>query len=293
MRAGEWLSGEIEQLYGPVDHVSRHPGVDFLGEFDKAEGIAERPDLVAQVVRVDGDTVATNARPGVEGLKSERLRRRAPDRVPQVDAEFMTEDRHLVDEGDVHVPVGILEQLGHLGLAGGPGPDHLVAQLAVELRGRVGAGLGLAADHLGCVANTEVGVPRVDPLGGERQREVGPRGEPGLLLQQWPHHFVGRSRVCRGFQQYEHAWPEQAPDGPGRRGHRGQVGRAIGRQRGGDADHDGLGQARLRLERRGPKTPRRHLRDISVRDVIHVRATSVQAGDYLGIQVKADHAEPG
>jgi hypothetical protein len=95
----------------------------------------------------------------MEGLEAERLGGGAPDGISQVHAELVAEDRHLVDQRDVDVPVGILQQLGHLRLARGPGPDHLVAELAVEpLRG-IGAGRGLPADDLGVLRMQKSGFP--------------------------------------------------------------------------------------------------------------------------------------
>ena len=124
------LGVPVEQLGGAVGDVAGHPAVDLLGQLDEPERVAQRADLVGQVVGVDGDAVPADARAGVERLEPERLGGRAADRVPQVHVQLAAEDGHLVDQGDVHVPVGVLQQLGHLRLAGGLGPDHLVADLA-------------------------------------------------------------------------------------------------------------------------------------------------------------------
>jgi hypothetical protein len=70
--------------------------------------------------------------PGVERLEAERLRRGAADDVPQLDPELVAEPRHLVDQRDVDVPVRVLEQLRHLGLAGAAGDDDGVHDAVVE-----------------------------------------------------------------------------------------------------------------------------------------------------------------
>ena len=165
LRPVERLGVGVEELGRAVDDVARHPGVDLLGQLDEAERVLELgPHLVGEVVRVDRDAVPADAGAGVERLEAERLGGGAVDRVPQVDAELVAEDRHLVHQRDVDVPVRVLQELGHLGLAGGLGLDDGVADGAVEARGRLGAGRGQAADHLGGVADAVDLVARVDPL---------------------------------------------------------------------------------------------------------------------------------
>jgi hypothetical protein len=53
---------------------------------------------------------------GVEtGMKPNGLDAARVDDLPDVDAEVLAQDRQLVDQRDVDVPEGVLEQLGHLG----------------------------------------------------------------------------------------------------------------------------------------------------------------------------------
>jgi hypothetical protein len=109
--AVDGLGVAVQQLGGALGDVAGHPAVDLLGELHEPERVAQRADLVGQVVRVDGDAVTADAGTGVERLEPERLGGRAPDRVVQVDAKFPAEDRHLVDQRDVHVPVGVSSSL--------------------------------------------------------------------------------------------------------------------------------------------------------------------------------------
>ena len=55
--------------------------------------------------------------PGPERLVAERLGRGGVQRLPDVDAEVAGEHGELVHERDVDLAVGVLDQLGHLGLA--------------------------------------------------------------------------------------------------------------------------------------------------------------------------------
>jgi hypothetical protein len=80
--------------------------------------------------------------PGWKGWKPKGL----------VDAEFVAEDGHFVDEGDVDVAVGVFQEFGRLGFAGAFGGDDGVDEFAVEGGGGVGAGGGVAADDFGGVA---------------------------------------------------------------------------------------------------------------------------------------------
>jgi len=61
MRALQRLGVAVEQLGRPVHGVHRHAAVDLLRELDETERVAERPDLVGQVVRVNRYAVAADA----------------------------------------------------------------------------------------------------------------------------------------------------------------------------------------------------------------------------------------
>ena len=232
--------------------------------------------------------------PGVERLEAERLGGGAVDRVPQVHAELVAEDRHLVHQRDVDVPVGVLEQLGHLGLAGGLRLDDRVADGAVEVRRRVGAGRGEAADHLGGVADAVDLVARVDPLRGERQVEVDPGGQPGRLLQHRADDLVGGARVGGRLEDDQRARLEYRRGGLGRGLDRGQV-RAVGlRQRGRDADHGHVGRVvagQLGQVGGGAEAALDHRLDVAVGQVVDVAAAGVQAVHRRGLDVIAGYVQ--
>src|SRR6202021_2974851 len=71
------LGVPVEQLRGAGGDVTGHPAVDLLGQLDEPERVAQRADLVGQVVGVDGDAVPADAWAGVERLEPERLGGRA------------------------------------------------------------------------------------------------------------------------------------------------------------------------------------------------------------------------
>ncbi len=159
----------VEELGAALDDVAGHPAVDLLGQFHHAQAAAA---VGGQVLR---EGVAADARAGAEGLEAERLGLRAADHVPQVDAQVMAERGHLVDEGDVDVPVVGLQQLHGFRLAQSTRAYHLVREPSVEGGGRLGAGRGEAADDLRGAGGGEVAVAGVDAAGGVGEVEVAAR----------------------------------------------------------------------------------------------------------------------
>src|ERR1700679_1657202 len=123
--------------------------------------------------------MAAHAGPGIERTEAKWLGGRTPDRIPQIYAKLTAEDSHLVDQSDVDVAIGVLQQLGHFRFTGGFGLDHLIADLAVELNGDLGALSGITANHLRRVAQTVGTVSGVDTLGREGQVEIDARRQPG------------------------------------------------------------------------------------------------------------------
>src|SRR5664280_2850167 len=92
------------------------------------------------------------------------LRRSCVDGRPHVDAQVVREHSQLVDEGDVDMPKGVLQQLGELGLFTGRHrhsrlDDRVVEGLDSFERRRVDAG-----HNFGCVTKVPGRVSWIDPL---------------------------------------------------------------------------------------------------------------------------------
>src|SRR5215213_4090481 len=109
---------------------------------------------------------------GVEGHEAEGLGRGGADDLPGVYAEGVAEAGHLVRHADVDGAEGVLQEFGGLGDAGGADRVDVVDDLRVEVRGRVGRGVGRAADHLGDVVRLELRVAGVYALGREGEQEI-------------------------------------------------------------------------------------------------------------------------
>ena len=231
-----------------------------------------------------------DARARVEGLEAERLGRGAVDDVPEVDAQLVAELGHLVDERDVDLAVGVLEQLGHLRLARAGRSHDGVDEPRVERLGRVAAGRRHAAHDLGRVVHAVRRVARVDALRGERQVEVAADREAGALEDR-AHDLLGRARPGRRLEDDEHARADVARDRLGRRRDRAQVGTALVGQRGRDADDHGVGVVELVLECRRPEAARQHVAHVVVAEVVDVRPPALQRLDQAGVHVEADHLQ--
>ena len=104
-----------------------------LASSHEAEALAERAlDPPGQVTRVDRQAVAAYARPRRERHEPERLGRCGVDRLPDVNAQIVGEHRELVNQGDVDMPEGVLDDLGELGDGRGGYRDALVDDSRVE-----------------------------------------------------------------------------------------------------------------------------------------------------------------
>ena len=82
---------------------------------DEAVDEVELAGAPRQVVRVDRDAVAADARSGRELHEPERLGGGRADDLPDVEVHPLAQEGELVDEGDVDVAEDVLEELGHLG----------------------------------------------------------------------------------------------------------------------------------------------------------------------------------
>ena len=191
------VEGDHEAAHDVVGHVV----VDVVGQLDEAERLAEvslHPPR--QVARVDGQAVAADAGTGREAHVAEGLGGGGVDGLPDVDAEVGGEHGQLVDEGDVDVAEGVLQQLGELGLLGrgdrdGALDDRVVERLHRGQRGGVDAG-----DHLGRVDQGPGGIARVDALGAVAEVEVLARHQARALLEERPHQLLGGAGVRRRLQ---------------------------------------------------------------------------------------------
>ena len=284
------LPGVVEGLGDARDHVIGHAVVDLVRMLDELHAVAELlPGAPRQVGGVDRDAVAADAGARPEGLVAEGLRGSGVQRLPDVDAEVAGEHGELVDEGDVHLPVGVLDQLGHLGLPRRRRRDDRVDERRVERDRELTAPVGEPRHDLRGGVEPVVAVARIDPLGTVTEREVAPRLQP-RRLQDRPEQLLGGARVGRRFEHHEHARRQEPRHVLGRGQHHREVGGAVG-ERGRQTQHDhvGVGEWRRRLAERGAV----HRLDLRIRHVADVRPAIPQRVDLGVVAVDPDHTEAG
>jgi hypothetical protein len=107
--------------------------------------VADLVGFVRQVVRIDADAVASHQ----SGLERQEVpfRTRGGQDIVRVDAEFAEQQGKLVDEGDVDVALGVLDDLRGFGDANrggavGSGRDDALVETVDELCGLRGGPAG-------------------------------------------------------------------------------------------------------------------------------------------------------
>jgi hypothetical protein len=272
-RVADHLAGPVQFLDRDIGDVLGHRVVDRPAGQDHLRVVAELLGLVDQVVGVDRDAVAADEagavvvevplRPG--GLE-DRLR---------LDTHLPEDDRELVHEGDVDVPLDVLDHLRRLGGPDVPG-DVDVGHEAVE-RGEALRGLLVhAGDDLRDLLEDVLGVARVDPLGRVADGEALPADPAGDPLEGRDHDLLGEAGVDGRLEDDNGAVSEVPADGLGGRDDIGDVGVLGLRHRGGDGDDHDVGLADPGGVRGGD-------------DV--VARFGVDPGDLLRIEVVADRPE--
>src|SRR6185437_11183636 len=92
----------------------------------------------------------------------------------EIDFELMAKPRHLVDQRDIYVAIGVFKELGHFGLTGALCTNHSVNEPRIECFCCIGAFGRMTTDHLGRVLGTELLVAGIYALRRKNQAEVLP-----------------------------------------------------------------------------------------------------------------------
>ena len=251
-----------------------------------AELLARAP---REVGRVDRDAVAADARAGPERLIAEWLGGGRVQGLPDVDPEVLGHHRQLVDERDVHLAVGVLDQLGHLGLARARGDRDRMHDRRVERHRQVATALGQPAHDLRRVLDLMVALAGVDPLGGVAEREVD-AGNESAGFEDRAQVLLRRARPRGGLEDDQHPGAQLRGDrGRGVADHR-QVGSAIGQGRR-QAKHDDVrGCQRARVVRIRDPVQRGQLRG---KDIGQIGAPGAERGDLGRVGVESDRRVAG
>ena len=228
----------VEHVRNASNAILGHPVVNHHRRLDHRGVKPVFARFPAQVVRVQRDAVTAQARARIERRKAERLRLRRLDHLPKVDPHLVAEDRQFVDQADVDVPVGVLQNLRHLGDRRRRSAENLVLQNGlVHGRNDVGSVLSQTAHDLRRILRLEIDVAGVHAFRGEAQIEVLAALEAGRF-EDGLDQFFSSSRIGRGLKHHHHPLVEIPRDGAGRRFDVADVGLLVGVKRGGNADRD-------------------------------------------------------
>ena len=175
-------------------HVKAHAVVHVTPAVDDLGVVTEFVGLPGEIVRVDADAVAADQ----AGLKLEKipLGARRFKHLEGVDADAVKNDAELVDQGDVDVALGVLNDLGGLGHADAAGAvcarlDHEIVGLGHNIQGRV----VVRPDHLHNGLDGVDFVTRVDALGAVGDKKVDPHFQPTDFLQDRHAVFFGAAGI--------------------------------------------------------------------------------------------------
>ncbi len=167
------LLAVVEAELDPFGHMGGHVVVDLVGDFDKlGDGAEFSFELPGEIGGIDGKAVTADAWSGVEGHEPEGFGFGGVDDVPEVDAELAGVDGEFVDEGDVDVAEGVLEEFGQFGFFGSFGGEGAVDEVVVEGLHGLEGGLVDSGDDFGGALEVPGLVAGVDAFGGEAEVEV-------------------------------------------------------------------------------------------------------------------------
>lgn len=195
------LPAGVEAAGEAVDDAVGHAVVDLVREVDEADAAAGgAAGVPGEVGGVDGQAVSADAGTGCEGQEAEGFGGGGVDGRPDVDVQGVGEHRQFVDEGDVDVPEGVLQQLGQFGfLAAADGDDRLDEGAVEVLDGYGGGGVDAGGDF-GGVLQGPLPVAWVDAFGGVADVEIGTGAQPRGGFEGRCEELFGRAGVGRGFQ---------------------------------------------------------------------------------------------
>ena len=188
--------------------------------------VAQHLRLVGEVIGVDTDTVAAD-QARLELQEIPLGARRLKDGLC-IDTHLVEDDGELVHEGDVDVPLGVLDDLGGLrnldGLcAMNTGSDHKLVNLCHDVQ----CLLVHTGDDLGDGLKTVHLVARVDALRRVADLEIFAADKSGFLLENRNADILGHTRIDGGLKDYDGPFCEVPPEDTARSFNRSEVRRVI------------------------------------------------------------------
>ena len=173
---------EDHLLHRLARDVRPHAVIDTAASEDYFRVVAEQFRLVRQIIGIDAYAVPAD-QPGTEGHEVPLGAGRGQD-FRGVEAELVEDDGELVDEGDVEVPLRVLNHLGGFGHANrrhpvNPCTHHRRVQVS-DLFERFGI---VPRNNLDDPGEAVLPVARIDAFGGIADVEILAPSHAGLLLE--------------------------------------------------------------------------------------------------------------
>ena len=284
----------VEHVADALDAVLGHAVVDHHRGLDHRGVEAVFAGFPAQVIGIERDAVAAQARAGIEGREAERLGLGRFDDLPEVDPHLVAEDCELVDQADVDVAVGVLQDLGHLRHGGGGGPEYFPLQDGfVHGRDHFGGVCTEAADHLGGVLGLVDQVAGIDPLGAEAEVKVLAALQAGGLEDGLDQLFGG-SGVGGGLEDDHHPAVQVPGDRAGRGLDIADVRLLVGVEGRGDADGDEIHLLdKAEIGRGGEAALLHQAGEVGVHDILDIVFAGIDQIDFLFLDIEPDGPESG
>ena len=213
-----WLVGDaqeedrraIHRLLMPVEgkgdfihHAIGLKVIDLAGRIDHREVEVEPLGDILEVERIKWDAVSTNPRPRIESLEAIGLGFGCLDHFPDIDLHFPRKERKLIDERNVHEPVGVLEDLHHLGRARRAHGVQILDRLAIEREGNLLRLLPETSDNLRRIVSLVGFVAGIHTLGAKAEPEIYPFFHPRLALNDRFHELLGGGGIGRTLETDE------------------------------------------------------------------------------------------
>ena len=238
--------------------------------------------------------MAAQAGTGIECLEAVRLGFGGVHHFPDVNAHFIAQNGQLIDQADVDVSIGVLQDLLHLCHSGRRYGGHVPIQNGVVHHGDHLRGVSTDGTHnLGGVAGLIDEVARIHPLRGEAQVKVLPALEAVALLQDGANQLLRGAGIGGGLQHHHGPPSEVLGDGDGGIPDVADVRLLVLVQRRGHADGDEIHITHPGEIRGGAEHSGLHqLFQIRVHHVADVVFPGVHHVHLFLLDIKADGAEP-
>ena len=293
-RSADRLAGVVEGVHDPRHHVVGHRRVDLAGELDQPRALPILEGLPREVEGVDGDAMAAQAGPGIEGHEAEWLRRGRIDHLPHVDSHLRVDHLELVDQCDIDRSEDVFRELRGLGDAAAGNRNDLLDDPPVEVLGPLPAGRRQSADDFWNLRELAPRISRILTLRREAQMKITAGDEAAAFLEDRPHDVFRGARVCRRFKHDQVAFTQVRGQGLSRTFDIGKIRSSVGGERRGHADQYRPSLGRLGEVCRGGKAALSHCRrHVGVRDVLDVGTALLETRHLHTVDVDSQNPRAG